>query len=160
MHRAQRDMKALYVKGRCDPWSGLAYTAFQIPFLLTGFLAMNKAPEVFPSMSEGGALWFVDLTSVDPTYGLPALFALAFCGNMEGTEPLSLSLSLSVCLRLTPPVLREHGSGDTARHGADRGHEGQHGHRKECTPRRLLCHHPLHINLPRRNVLYVDSDKW
>lgn len=36
-----------------------------------------------PSLTEGGALWFTDLTVADPTYALPALAGLSFLATIE-----------------------------------------------------------------------------
>ena len=36
-----------------------------------------------PSLTEGGALWFTDLTVADPTYMLPALAGLSFLLTIE-----------------------------------------------------------------------------
>ncbi len=36
-----------------------------------------------PSMMDGGALWFTDLTVADPTYALPVLCSLSFLATVE-----------------------------------------------------------------------------
>lgn len=36
-----------------------------------------------PSMMDGGALWFTDLTVADPTYALPILSSLTFLATVE-----------------------------------------------------------------------------
>ena len=36
-----------------------------------------------PSMTDGGALWFADLTVADPTYALPVLTSLTFLATVE-----------------------------------------------------------------------------
>ena len=40
-------------------------------------------PLQLPSLTEGGALWFTDLTVADPTYGLPLLASLTFLATIE-----------------------------------------------------------------------------
>lgn len=45
-------------------------------------LAPPTPPQV-PSLTEGGALWFTDLTSADPYYLLPALAGLSFLATIE-----------------------------------------------------------------------------
>ncbi len=36
-----------------------------------------------PSLMDGGALWFTDLTVADPTYALPVLTSLTFLATVE-----------------------------------------------------------------------------
>ena len=40
-------------------------------------------PTQIPSLTEGGTLWFTDLTIADPTYALPALAGLSFLATIE-----------------------------------------------------------------------------
>jgi YidC/Oxa1 family membrane protein insertase len=48
------------------------------------------------SLTQGGALWFTDLTAPDPYYGLPILCALATMGmvqygmNLDGTNTVTM----------------------------------------------------------------------
>ena len=56
-----------------------------LPRLVSGQSPGNArcAPRQVPSLMDGGALWFTDLTVADPTYALPVLTSLTFLATVE-----------------------------------------------------------------------------
>jgi hypothetical protein len=48
-----------------------------------GCLICVRARRQVPSMMDGGALWFPNLTVADPTYALPVLTSLTFLATVE-----------------------------------------------------------------------------
>jgi len=50
----------------------------QIPIFITMLWSLRSMAETYPSFSEGGALWFKNLSEVDTTYGLPIMCSASF----------------------------------------------------------------------------------
>ena len=86
-------MKALMAKHGCNPLRALSLSLLQFPIFLSFFTGLRRMPDYFPDFSTGGALWFYDLSAIDPTYSLPVLNALLFLmivelgGNEHGAPP-------------------------------------------------------------------------
>lgn len=55
----------------------------QMPIFITFFFTLTEMGVSYPTMAEGGALWFTDLTLPDATYGLPVLTSLTFLAVVE-----------------------------------------------------------------------------
>ncbi|KAL4420074.1 hypothetical protein ABPG77_004339 [Micractinium sp. CCAP 211/92] len=75
---------AVWKKYKCNPMKSLAGMFVQAPIFIgffTGLRAMAAAK--IPSLTEGGALWFTDLTAADPYFLLPALAGISFLATIE-----------------------------------------------------------------------------
>ncbi|KAL4457833.1 hypothetical protein ABPG75_012698 [Micractinium tetrahymenae] len=75
---------AIWRKYKCNPMKSLAGMFVQAPIFIgffTGLRAMAAAK--IPSLTEGGALWFSDLTAADPYFLLPAFAGLSFLATIE-----------------------------------------------------------------------------
>jgi YidC/Oxa1 family membrane protein insertase len=55
----------------------------QMPIFISMFFALKTMPELYPSMTEGGTLWFTDLSVADESYALPVMSALSFLLILE-----------------------------------------------------------------------------
>ena len=57
------------------------------------FFALRRAPEIFPDvLSNGGMLWFPDLTAADPYMAMPIMSMITFLGMTElGKEQMMAS---------------------------------------------------------------------
>ncbi|KAK9860345.1 hypothetical protein WJX84_004274 [Apatococcus fuscideae] len=93
---AQERMAQVWIKYDCNPMKSLVGTVGQGAVFMTFFFALKSlAAAKVPSMVSGGTLWFTDLTSADPYYGLPILtgaFMLAMvqlnaAEGMQGQPP-------------------------------------------------------------------------
>ena len=65
--------------------AGLASPLIQLPFFMSMFFALKNLPDKYPSIQDGGFLWFTNLAQVDTTYGLPLICSLTFLGLNEMT---------------------------------------------------------------------------
>lgn len=80
----QQRVLAIWKKYNCNPLKSLGGMFVQAPIFIGFFSALRGlAAHKLPSMTEGGALWFTDLTVADPTYMLPALAGLSFLLTIE-----------------------------------------------------------------------------
>lgn len=80
MQIEQRDfMKAAGV----SPVRALACQLIQFPVFVSFFVAIRRMSAADPTFSTGGVAWFVDLSSKDPTYGLPILAGLSLLAMTE-----------------------------------------------------------------------------
>lgn len=52
-------------------------------FVINDVLQITNMVLKVPSFKEGGAFWFIDLTTPDPLYRLPILTALSFLITVE-----------------------------------------------------------------------------
>jgi YidC/Oxa1 family membrane protein insertase len=80
--RAQTQYKAeanaLFKKYKVNPFMAFLTPLTQLPIFFSFYFGMTTMGEFFPLMSEGGALWFPDLTVKDTTYYLPAINSALF----------------------------------------------------------------------------------
>lgn len=75
---------AVWKKYKCNPMKSLGGMFVQAPIFIGFFTGLRALAEAkVPSLTEGGALWFTDLTSADPYYLLPALAGLSFLATIE-----------------------------------------------------------------------------
>ncbi|PSC71648.1 mitochondrial inner membrane OXA1 [Micractinium conductrix] len=75
---------AVWKKYNCHPLKSLGGMFVQMPVFIGFFTALRGfAAHKIPSLTEGGTLWFTDLTIADPTYALPALAGLSFLATIE-----------------------------------------------------------------------------
>ncbi|PRW56043.1 mitochondrial inner membrane OXA1 [Chlorella sorokiniana] len=83
MQHQQRVLQ-VWKKYNCNPFKSLLGIFVQAPIFIGFFSALRGfAAHKLPSLAEGGALWFTDLTVADPTYMLPALAGLSFLATVE-----------------------------------------------------------------------------
>ncbi|XP_047155158.1 mitochondrial inner membrane protein OXA1-like [Vigna umbellata] len=87
----QKKMKMLFKEYGASPFTPLKGLFIQGPVFISFFLAIRNMAEKMPSFKDGGAYWFVDLTTPDALYILPVLTALTFlitveCNMQEGME--------------------------------------------------------------------------
>ncbi|XP_027082972.1 mitochondrial inner membrane protein OXA1-like [Coffea arabica] len=87
----QQRMKQLFNEYGVTPFTPMKGLLFQGPIFISFFLAITNMVEKVPSFKEGGAFWFVDLTTPDSMYIFPVLTALTFwitveCNMQEGME--------------------------------------------------------------------------
>jgi len=96
----QKNLSDLWAKHDIHPLKSMRSIVFQAPLFLCMFAGLrHMAFAKIPSMTDGGALWFPDLTQSDPTYALPVLCSLVFLATvetgtadgMEGQNKLTLS---------------------------------------------------------------------
>jgi len=76
-------MQQLQDKHGVKVFSTLLGPLAQIPIFLTMFWTLRRMADDFPSLQEGGTLWFQNLAEADPTYGLPILCSLSFWAMVE-----------------------------------------------------------------------------
>jgi membrane protein insertase Oxa1/YidC/SpoIIIJ len=81
--KQSRQMKNLFEKYRCHPVRSLMMPLMQMPIFISMFFGLKTMSEHFPSLNEGGILWFQDLTQADATYGLPIITAFSFLMIIE-----------------------------------------------------------------------------
>ncbi|KAL1806036.1 hypothetical protein DCAR_0831784 [Daucus carota subsp. sativus] len=87
----QQRMSQLFKEYGVTPWTPLKGLLIQGPVFVSFFFAIQNMVEKVPSFKEGGAFWFVDLTTPDSFYIFPVLTALTFwitveCNMQEGME--------------------------------------------------------------------------
>ncbi|GBG75751.1 hypothetical protein CBR_g20997 [Chara braunii] len=78
-----REMKALFQKHKCSPFSTMMSAFVQAPLFIGFFLAIRSMASELESFKHGGALWFTDLSTPDPFYILPILSSATFLVNVE-----------------------------------------------------------------------------
>ncbi|KAF7803497.1 mitochondrial inner membrane protein OXA1-like [Senna tora] len=87
----QKQMKKLFKEYGVSPFTPLKGLFIQGPIFVSFFLAITNMAEKVPSFKNGGAYWFLDLSTPDSLYVLPVLTALSFlitveCNMQEGME--------------------------------------------------------------------------
>ncbi|KAJ7969729.1 Mitochondrial inner membrane protein OXA1 [Quillaja saponaria] len=87
----QTQMQKLFKEHGVSPFTPLKGLFIQGPIFVSFFLAIRNMAEKVPSFKDGGAYWFIDLTTPDSLYLLPILTALSFlitveCNMQEGME--------------------------------------------------------------------------
>ncbi|XXG82348.1 hypothetical protein AAC387_Pa10g0320 [Persea americana] len=76
-------MKALFKEHGVTPFTPLKGLFIQGPVFVSFFWAITNMVEKVPSLKEGGAFWFTDLTTPDSLYIFPVLTSLAFLATVE-----------------------------------------------------------------------------
>ncbi|XP_058095956.1 mitochondrial inner membrane protein OXA1-like isoform X2 [Magnolia sinica] len=79
----QKRMKALFKEYGVTPYTPLKGLFIQGPVFISFYLAITNMVEKVPSFKEGGAFWFVDLTTPDSLYIFPVLTSLSFLLTVE-----------------------------------------------------------------------------
>ncbi|KAL8103085.1 mitochondrial inner membrane protein OXA1-like [Apium graveolens] len=101
----QQRMSQLFKEYGVTPWTPLKGLLIQGPVFLSFFFAIRNMVEKVPSFKEGGAFWFVDLTTPDSFYIFPVLTALTFwltveCNMQEGMEGNPSGATMKKVLRV------------------------------------------------------------
>ena len=74
----------VWKKYECNPMKSMASLVVQAPLFIGFFSALRAfAAHKLPSFTEGGALWFTDLSVADPYYALPVLASATFLLTIE-----------------------------------------------------------------------------
>jgi YidC/Oxa1 family membrane protein insertase len=74
----------LYKDNGANPLKGFMLPLVQAPLMFSFFYALRGMAQLpVPSLSTGGALWFLDLTIPDPIFVLPLLTGITFLGVIE-----------------------------------------------------------------------------
>ena len=81
--RNARRMMEIYAKHDVSFKGVLVPLFVQLPLFITFFLGLRRLATTYPSMKEGGMLWFTDLSAPDPTYVLPVIAAATFLITIE-----------------------------------------------------------------------------
>jgi len=76
-------LREIYSKYNISMKKTLAPLVVQMPLFITFFLGLRRLAQTYPTMKEGGALWFTDLSVADPTYALPVIAAGTFLLTIE-----------------------------------------------------------------------------
>lgn len=80
----QQRVAAVWARTGANPLKSVATLLVQAPLFVGFFSALRAmAAAKVPSLTEGGTLWFTDLTVPDATYGLPLLAAATFLLTVE-----------------------------------------------------------------------------
>jgi YidC/Oxa1 family membrane protein insertase len=91
------ELQELLRKHDANPLKVLLVPFLQAPVMISFYLALrDMAALPVPQFSNGGALWFTDLTAADPYYALPILSGLGFLvtfelGRRMGTTPSTMT---------------------------------------------------------------------
>lgn len=76
-------MQALYKEHKVTPFTPMKGILVTAPVFICFFLAIQNMAEKVPSFQQGGAYWFLDLTTPDEMYIFPVLMALTFWITVE-----------------------------------------------------------------------------
>jgi len=79
----QSEMKALFKKHKVNPFQAMMMPLIQLPLFLTFFFGLQSMAEFFPAFSQGGTLWFENLSAADPYLILPLYNAASFLLMIE-----------------------------------------------------------------------------
>lgn len=89
-----KEMQALFRKYDVNPLKSLILPIIQMPVFMSMFFALRKMPDFFQNeLSDGGILWFTDLSAPDPYYALPIFSGLSFLAMMELSKKSMLASS-------------------------------------------------------------------
>jgi len=77
--KARSELSSLYARHNVRPWATIASAVGTLPVWMTFFFTVRMmCHRDGIGLSEGGALWFTDLTAADPYVGLPVLTSATF----------------------------------------------------------------------------------
>jgi YidC/Oxa1 family membrane protein insertase len=79
----QKEMQALFVKHKVNPFQAILMPMVQLPIFLSFYFALTKMGDYFPALKTGGAFWFYDLTAPDAFYILPIVNGISFLVMVE-----------------------------------------------------------------------------
>ena len=79
----KEELSSLFARHNCSPGRSMIGILVQAPLFISFFFALRRMSETYPSFTNGGALWFSDLSLVDPTYALPVIASLSMLASIE-----------------------------------------------------------------------------
>lgn len=83
---AAQNLNALFTRSKCHPLKSFVPLVFQAPIFISFFMGLRKMGEADPAiegLSNGGMLWFPDLSAADPTYALPIIASATMLATIE-----------------------------------------------------------------------------
>ncbi|XP_031500018.1 mitochondrial inner membrane protein OXA1-like [Nymphaea colorata] len=83
LQESRQRVKKLYKEYGVTPLTPMKGIFIQGPVFISFYLAISNMVEKVPSFKEGGAFWFVDLTTPDTLYIFPVMTALSFLITVE-----------------------------------------------------------------------------
>ena len=81
--RLRKEYKDLLARNDVKMWKNFVMPLIQLPVFMSCFFGLRKMVEIYPSMQEGGIMWFTDLTAADPYYALPIACSAMMLGTIE-----------------------------------------------------------------------------
>ena len=90
-------MKKLFQKYDVNPLKAFAAPLVQLPMFMGMFFGLRKMDSIYPQeLSQGGMLWFPDLTAPDPYYVLPVLSGVTMLAMTEYSKDQMLASQTNV----------------------------------------------------------------
>ncbi len=83
--KQQEEIMKLYQERQVNPLGGCFPILVQMPIFIGMFYVIRGFEETHPSFTNGGLLWFRDLSAMDPYYILPILSAVTMLAASEIT---------------------------------------------------------------------------
>jgi len=83
--KQQEELMKLYQERKVNPLGGCFPLLIQMPIFITMFYVIRDFGNTHESFSQGGILWFQNLTEADPYYILPILSAITMLIGSEIT---------------------------------------------------------------------------
>jgi hypothetical protein len=83
----QTQMNALFKKHDAYPMRSLQFPLMQLPVFMSFFFGLKSMGDYYPSISDGGALWFTDLSTSDPYMIFPVVTAASFVSSPTHAHP-------------------------------------------------------------------------
>src|SRR5919107_1241294 len=83
--RQQEEIMKLYQEREVNPFGSCFPLVVQMPIFITMFYVIRSFGDTHPSFTNGGLLWFHDLSAMDPYFILPILSALTMLAASEIT---------------------------------------------------------------------------
>ena len=74
----KKEMEALFVKHKVNPFRALMMPFFQLPIFISFFIALREMGHHYPGFTTGGAFWFTNLSEADPYFIFPAVNSITF----------------------------------------------------------------------------------
>lgn len=92
--KRQEDMQTFMRNAGVAPMKVLAGPLAQFPVFISFFVGLRRLSQTDPSFTTGGAAWFVDLATRDPTFALPlicgtTLLAMTELGGDSGSTTMT-----------------------------------------------------------------------
>ncbi|KAJ1455694.1 60Kd inner membrane protein-domain-containing protein [Pelagophyceae sp. CCMP2097] len=85
-----RQMQAVLTKYSLKPWLIFVFPLLQLPIFTSMFFGLQRIGDHVPATAQGGALWFTDLTVMDPYFVMPfACSALFLCMIELGADGMA-----------------------------------------------------------------------
>ena len=83
--KQQEEIMKLYQERQVNPLGGCFPILVQMPVFIAMFYLIRSFGDTHPSFTNGGLLWFRDLSAMDPYYVLPILSAVTMLAASEIT---------------------------------------------------------------------------